>query len=122
VHGSGLMIISAAVVTLAGTGVASAAAASVWYEPTGGWRRVLPVRPWYLALGTAVALLLPWAWGEPTVLVFSLPWGIGLAAAGWLCGRAAATAAWTVAGSAVLYASYLVIHLLVFPAPLPTGD
>jgi hypothetical protein len=110
------------VVALAGAGVASAAAASVWFEPTGGWRRVIPVRPWYVALGTAVALLLPLASGDPAVLLYSLPWGIGLAAAGWLCGRAAVTAAWTVAGSAVLYASFLVIHLLAVPATPAVGD
>ncbi|MFI7543660.1 hypothetical protein [Actinoplanes sp. NPDC049599] len=126
-----MVIISVAVVVLAGT--AAAAAAEVWPEPVGGWRAALPARPGYVALGVAVALGVPMAWGVedgqgifpagPAVWLYALSWGAGLAAVGWLRGRAAVVAGVTVVLSAVVCAVFVVsIHVVAYYATPPVAD
>jgi len=97
-------------------------ATEVWPAPTLGWRRMMPTRPGYVALGMVVALVLPVLWGvAPAALLYSLPWGAGLAAVGWLRGRAAAVAGVTVVVSAVVCGAFAVsMHLMA--AESPTGD
>jgi hypothetical protein len=126
----------AAVVALAGAAAAVAAAAVVWREPADGWHGLAPARPGYVALGAAVALLLPLIWDAVqdgrgiiplghTALMYSLPWGAGLAAVGWLRGRAAVAAGVTVAVSAVLCVVFVVsAHLVAYYStpPPPIGD
>jgi hypothetical protein len=116
----GLVVVSAALVALAGAAMAVTAAAEVWFEPSPGWRSIVPIRPGYVVLGVAVVLLLPLAWGDGTALAYALPWGVGLAAAGWLCGRAAVAAGWSVTVSAVTCAVIaFTVHAL---EPSPGGD
>jgi hypothetical protein len=110
---------AAAVVALAGTATAIAAYAAAR-------RRLRPAWPGGVALGPAVALLLPPVWdaaqesraGIPlgrTALLYALPWALGLAAPGWLRGRAAVTAAATVAVSAVACAALVAtIHPVAY--------
>jgi len=127
-----VVIFSAALVALAG--IAAAAATEVWPEPVDGWRSMLPARPGYVAVGAAVAVLMPPAWsltqhGRPTMdlgstaLAFALPWGVGIAAVGWLRGRAAVVAGATVAVSAVLCAAFIVsVHMHTFYSTTPGDD
>jgi hypothetical protein len=115
-----VVIASAGVVLLVAATAAVTAGAAMGYVPADGWRGLLPARPRYVAFGAAVALLLPPVWGltREDVLIagmYSLPWGAGLAAAGWLRGRAAGAVGVTVVVSAVLCAvfvggTYLLIH------------
>lgn len=103
----------ATTVTLAATAAAVAAAALVWRERFHARRCLVPSRPGYVAAGAAVAVLL--AIGDPpsgsplldaaqaiAAPAYALPWGAGLAAAGWLRGRAARAAVIAVAASAAL--------------------
>jgi hypothetical protein len=130
----------ATVITWAGVVALAAAAATVtgvavaWREPAAGWRGVVPARPGYVVLGAAVTLLLPLFWGAVqegediiplghTVLMYSLPWGAGLAGIGWLRGRPAVAAGVTVAVSAVLCVLFVVgTHLVVFYSTPPVTD
>ena len=105
-------------------------ATEVWPAPTLGWRRMMPARPGYVALGMVVALVLPMLWGVahegrpgPAALLYSLPWGAGLAAVGWLRGRAAAVAGVTVVVSAVVCGAFAVsTHMMAYYARSPAGD
>jgi len=110
----------AAAVALAAAAATVAATAVVWRVRAGGWHGLVPARPGYVAAGAAVAVLLPVAWNPPpdslflnathqiATLTYALPWGAGLAAAGWLRGRTAITAGVTVAASAVLCIAIIV--------------
>ena len=124
----------AAAVAMAATAAAVAGAAMVWREPAGGWRGLVPARPLYVAAGAAVVALLPRIWNaelhtgditgldEISTLTYSLPWGVGLFAAGWLRGRSAVAAGATVTVAAVLCASFVAaVHLLGY-ATYPLGD
>jgi hypothetical protein len=126
----------AAAVTLAGSAAAVAAAAMLWREPANGWRGLVPARPGYVVAGAAVAVLLPLTWNAATesgditglghiaTLTFALPWGAGLAAVGWLRGRAAVDAGRTVTVSAILCTVYVVSisALAYYSTPLTGGD
>ena len=126
-----VVVISVLVVVLAG--IAAALATEVWPAPAVGWRSMLPARPGYVVLGVAVVLfvLLGWGMGRDgfgilpvgfTALMYALPWGFGLAAIGWLRGRAAVVAGVTVLLSAVVCAVFAVgIHILAYTAA-PVGD
>ena len=119
-----VVILSAALVALAGLAVVAIGEA-VWVRPAGRWRGIAPARPGYAGLGVAVAVLLPlvWAVPGPTALMFALPWGAGLAAAGWLRGRAAVATGVTVVVSAFLCAAFTVgAHVLAYCATPPGGD
>jgi hypothetical protein len=88
----------AATVVLAAAAATVAAAAMTWRE---GWRGPGPARPGYVAAGLVLAVLLPVLWAPPpdslflntsrqiATLTYALPWGAGLAAAGWMPRRAA---------------------------------
>jgi hypothetical protein len=102
-----VVLSSAAVVVLAGAAGAVTAHGD-------GWRSVVPGRPGYVVLGAAVAVLVPLAWGDTRysqdiiplardAWMYSLPWGTGLAAIGWLRGRAAVAVGVTVVVSAVVF-------------------
>ncbi|MGX6607309.1 hypothetical protein ACWKSP_35060 [Micromonosporaceae bacterium Da 78-11] len=138
------VLVSAAVVACAGTAAALAAHARARVAPSAtrariapggaGWRGVAPARPWYVAFGPTVALVLPVVWGvaqdsrpaDPfghTVLMYSLPWGLGLAAAGWLRGRTAVAAGVIVAVSALMCAALVVgPDLIAYFSPPPVDD
>lgn len=122
----------AVAVPLAATAAAVVAAALVWREPAAGWRGVLPSRPGYVVAGAAVVVLMPVMWdiarasfdviGFPHVasLTYTLPWGAGLAAAGWLHGRAGRAAVVTVAVSVAVCLAYIAatyLHGYLFPPP-----
>jgi hypothetical protein len=110
----------AVAVVLAAAAATVAAAAMVCRELAGGWRGLVPARPGYVAAGAAVAVLLPLVGDLPpnslffnashqiATLTYALPWGAGLATAGWLRGRPAVTAGVTVAVSAVLCIAIIV--------------
>jgi hypothetical protein len=124
----------AAVVVIAATAAAVTAVALAWREPANGWRGLVPARPWYVAAGLVVAVALPSLWDPPgghtdlhgfahmVAVPYALPWGLALAAVGWLRGRTARAAGLTVVVSAIACAviavgSYwYVIHLT------PRGD
>ena len=125
----------AATVVMAASAAAVAAAALVWREPADGWRSLVPARPAYVAAGLAVVVLLPRSWnaaaesGDITglaaiaTLTYSLPWGLGRAAVGWMRGRSAVAAGVTVTVSAILCAAFVVAtHLLAYYATPPVGD
>jgi hypothetical protein len=125
----------AAVIASAASGAAVAAVAIVWREPADGWRSVVPARPWYVAAGAAVACLLPQVWnaagdsGDITglrnvaTLTYSLPWGSGIAAVGWVRGRSAAAAGVTVTVSALLFTVFMVAtRMLAYYSTPPMGD
>ncbi len=123
----------AAAVALAATAATVAAAAMVWRQRAGGWHALVPARPGYVAAGAAVAVLLPTVWDPPpgsflsgsgqlATLTYALPWGAGLAAAGWLRGRAAAAAGVTVAVSAVLCIAITVGTEMYEYYSTPPGD
>lgn len=124
----------AGVVALATAAAAVAGVAVVWREPADGWRSAVPARPGYLILGAAVALLLPLFWGVVQedmdiiprghiVLMYSLPWGAGLAAIAWLRGRVAVAAGVTVSVSAVLCVLFVVsTHLVAYYSTPPVAD
>jgi hypothetical protein len=119
------VVFSASVVVLAGLAVTVTPDAELPSEPSVGWRSLVPTRPAYVALGAAVALLLPLVWGTPggTTLMYALPWGAGLAAAGWLRDRAALAVGVTVVASAVVCALFAVSsHVPVYYATVPSGD
>jgi len=112
----------AAAVALSATVAAVTATAMVWREPADGWRGLIPARLGYVIAGAGVAVVLPLLLGlslhnnditllGQTALTYSLPWGIGLTAAGWLRGQAATAARVTVALSAAM--STVVIAILV---------
>jgi len=125
----------AGAVALAASAAAVAAAAMVWREPVGDWRCLVPARPIYVAVGVGVAVLLPRIWnaagesGDLTglrniaTLTYALPWGVGLAAAGWMRGRSATAAGVTVTVSAVLCTMFVVAtHMLAYYPAQPVGD
>ena len=126
-----VVVISVAVVVLAG--IAAVFATEVWPAPAAGWRSLLPARPGFAVLGVAVALFVLLGWGMDrdgsgilpvgfTAVMYALPWGFGLAAIGWLRGRAAVVAGVTVLLSAVVCAVFAVsIHILAYPTA-PVGD
>jgi hypothetical protein len=105
----------AAAVAVAATVAACVGLAVLWQEPVEGWRGVRPTRPVFVVAGVFVAVLLPaaiaTAWHDTDLttlgqlaLTYSLPWGGGLAAVGWLNRRAATAAFLTVAGSVIVTA------------------
>ncbi|MFI5936328.1 hypothetical protein [Actinoplanes sp. NPDC051494] len=115
--GLGLVIITVALVVAAG----STAAAAGWSEPVGGWGRLVPARPGFVALGAAVTLWVPLVWGSagsPAVWMYALPWGIGIASAGWLRGRPAVVAGVTVIVSAVVCALFVATVWCSTPPPV----
>jgi hypothetical protein len=59
----------------------------------------------------------------PAVWLYALSWGAGLAAVGWLRGRAAVVAGVTVVLSAVVCAVFVVsIHVVAYYATPPVAD
>lgn len=88
----------AAAMAVAGTVAVCVALALLWREPVRGWAAWYPRRPGMVAVGVAVAVLLPLPLvlgGEGGImtagtvaLTSSLPWGCALAAAAWLGSRA----------------------------------
>jgi hypothetical protein len=126
-----MMVTYAVAVVLAATAATVAAVALAWREPA-GWRGLVPVRPAYLVAGAAVIFLLPavlhvvpeswkiFGFGQLVSWTFSVPWGLGIAATGWLRGRTAVAAVITVLASAVLCTAYLVgpdVIAYYFPPP-----
>jgi hypothetical protein len=121
----------AVVVSLAAGAAAMTATALVWREPTAG---LLPARPWYVAAGLAVVVLLPMAWEalrgnwqltastHISALMYSLPLGVGLAAAGWLRGRTGKAALVTVVVSAVVCTAIAVVNDWYVWYTTPVGD
>jgi hypothetical protein len=100
-------------VAIAGAVAACAGVALLWREPDRGWAGLRPRRPGLVVAGVAVAAVLPVAVGvgggdadltalARSALTWSLPWGLGLASAGWLGPRTGRAAAGTVAASALL--------------------
>jgi hypothetical protein len=105
----------ATVVTFAVAGAigVTAAVCLLWREPQRGWRGLVPARWTPVLAGAALAVALPpllgMAIGDVDVttlgqfaLTYSLPWGAGLAAIGWLRHGAAVAAASAVVGSALV--------------------
>ncbi|MFI5496396.1 hypothetical protein [Actinoplanes sp. NPDC051859] len=129
-----VVITTAAAVGLIGAGVFIVDDPASWREPTKGWRSLLPARPWYVAIGILVALLMPAVWGAGrpgpgitapglVALLSLLPWGVGLAAIGWLRGRAGLVAGLTVALSAAVFVMFfVVVHAVALATTSPTGD
>lgn len=122
----------AALVAVAPMAATVAALAVVWREPS-GWRSVLPARPGYVGLGAVVVLLLPVVWSAAhdnrvtvsshLIWMYALPWGLGVAAMGWLRGRAATAAATAVLACVALYAVVaLGDHALALLTPPPESD
>jgi len=122
----------AAALPLAATVAAVTAAALVWREPADGWRGAVPSRPGYVLAGAATVLLLPLLWDVTRMtlditgfrhvasLTYTLPWGAGLAAAGWLRGRTGNAAVLTVAvsvGVCLLYVGAVCLHAYLYPPP-----
>jgi hypothetical protein len=110
----------AAAVAVAGTAATCVAAALLWREPARGWAAWRPRRPALLAAGAVVVVLLPPAVGYAAhdadltslgqyALIWSLPWGGGLAAAAWLGPRASRAATRAVAASAALTAAGILL-------------
>ncbi|MDG4825650.1 hypothetical protein O7635_27710 [Asanoa sp. WMMD1127] len=108
-HNLATVVTFAAGVAVCGAVATCVAVGVVWREPD-DWR---PGRPAQVGLGAVVAVGLPLelglAFGDPDItslgqyaLTYSLPWGVALAATGWLDRTAALAARATVAGSAVL--------------------
>jgi hypothetical protein len=125
----------AAVVALVASGAAVASAAMVWREPASDWRSLVPARPVYVAAGVAVMVFLPQTWnaagesGDITglrniaTLTYALPWGVGLAAVGFMRGRSATVAGVTVAVFAVLCAVFgVAAQMFGGYATLPASD
>ena len=134
-HTIAALVTYAAVVALAATAGGVVAAAVAWREPAGGWRSLVPARPGYVAAGVAVVVLLPLmgdamregrdvtGWRYLGTLTYALPWGIGLAAAGWLRGRGADTVRVSVVVSAfVCTALIAAAHVITFYMMPPPGD
>lgn len=101
----------AAGVAVAGALAVCAAVALLWREPDLGWAGLRPRRPGLVVAGAVVAAVLPVAVAGHDAgpaalggyaLTWSLPWGLGLAAAGWLGPRTGRAAAGAVAASALL--------------------
>jgi hypothetical protein len=121
----GLVVIAAAVVVLIGLAATLTPDAPFRFAPARGWRSLVPDRPGYVIFGVAVALLLPLVWGlgtdnpvGPTAFIYSLIWGTGLAAVGWLQDRAAVLAGVSVLVSAVVCAVFAVsIHMPGYNPP-----
>jgi hypothetical protein len=124
----------AVLVVLAATAATVVAAAMVWREPAGGWRSLVPARPGYVVAGAALAVMLPVVW-DPAgtyadttgfahicTVTYALPWGAGLAAVGWLRGRAARAAGLTVAVCAVVCTAIAVGDVLYTFYSTPPGD
>lgn len=115
-----LVVGFAAVVALSGTLAGCVGAAVLWREPSDGWRGVRPARPAYVIGGVVVAVLVPLVIGAvfnirtvtligQMALTYSLPWGGGVALAGWLGRRGRIAACATVAGSVVLVVGEVVL-------------
>ena len=107
-----LVVGLAAVVAVCAAVAGCVSAAVVWREPANGWRSLRPRRPGYLSVGLVVMVGLPLALAfgfrftavtrvGQFALTYSLPWGVGLVAAGWL-GRRGRIAALTAVGMSVL--------------------
>jgi hypothetical protein len=120
----------AAVVALSAVVAGCLSVAVLWREPAGGWRGLRPQRPAYVVIGVAVAVALPpvlaarWNDFGPTMLgqtalTWSLPWGAGLALAGWLDRRARIAASVTVIASILVVAGQLGVAYLRWRASSP---
>jgi hypothetical protein len=118
-----LVVGFAAVVAICAAVAGCVGAAVLWREPARGWRSLRPKRSGYVLAGLAVMVVLPVALAlgfrstavtmvGQFALTYSLPWGVGLAAAGWLGrpGRVAALIA--VALSALLVAAEFTMRAL----------
>ncbi|AGL15903.1 hypothetical protein [Actinoplanes sp. N902-109] len=126
------VVLLAALMAVAATASTMAAAAVVRPEPVRSWRGLLPSRPFYAVAGAAVVILLPLLFGATVAtpigtlvqlgLAYSLPWGAGVAAIGWLRGRPAGTAAVSVAVSVVLCTGMVLGPSLRAGADLPYVD
>jgi hypothetical protein len=103
----------AAAVAVAGAIGVTAAVCLLWREPQRGWRGLVPARWTPVLAGAALAGALPpllgMAIGDVDIttlgqfaLTYSLPWGAGLAAIGWLRHGTAVAAASAVVGSALV--------------------
>lgn len=112
-HNLATVVTLAAAVAIASTVAGCVSLAVLWREPADGWHGLRPARPAYVLAGIVLAALLPLALGQTLgdtdittlgqlALTYSLPWGVGLAAAGWLGRRAGIAALTTVAVSMIL--------------------
>ncbi len=125
------MVTYAVLVVVAAATSIAAVVGLLWREPV-GWRDMVPARPGYVIAGAAVVMFLPsvrhllpdnpWGWSFTYLMgwAFALPWGFGLAAAGWLRGRVALAAVVTVAASVALCTAYSVgteVFNYLFPPP-----
>jgi hypothetical protein len=125
------MVTYAVLVVLAAVSSIVAVVALLWREPV-GWRCLLPARPGYVIAGAAVVIFLPavrhllpdnpwgWSFAYLTGWAFALPWGLGLASAGWVRGRVAFAAVVTVAASVALCTAYSIgpdVFYYFFPPP-----
>ncbi|MEV4639507.1 hypothetical protein AB0J80_19350 [Actinoplanes sp. NPDC049548] len=111
-----LVVGFAAVVAVCAAVATCVSTAVLWREPVSGWRSLRPKRPGYVVAGLVVVVGLPIAlalgFGYTAVtmvgqfaLTYSLPWGAGLAAAGWLGRRERVAVVATVGLTAVLVAA-----------------
>ncbi|GAA0803111.1 hypothetical protein Sya03_02790 [Spirilliplanes yamanashiensis] len=118
-----LVVGFAAVVAIAAAVAGCAAVAVLWREPAAGWRGAGPRRPAWVVAGVAVAMALPpvltAAVGQSDVttlgqlaLTYGLPWGGGLALAGWLGRRGRIAVLVTIGLSVALVASRFAVAYL----------
>lgn len=118
-----LVVGFAAVVAVCAAVATCVCAAVLWREPATGWRGLRSKRPGYVLVGLVVVVGLPMAlafgFGFTAVtmigqfaLTFSLPWGVGLAAAGWLDRRERVAALAAVVLSALLVAAEFAVRVV----------
>jgi hypothetical protein len=121
-----LVVGFAAVVAVCAAVAGCVSAAVMCREPAGGWRGLRPRRPGYVVVGLAVMVGLPVALAfgfrftavtmvGQFALTYSLPWGWGLVAAGWLGRRGRVAALTAVALSVLLVAAELVMRFPTAP-------
>lgn len=121
-----LVVGFAAVVAVCAAVAGCVSTAVVWREPADGWRGLRPTRPAYSLVGLVVMVGLPvtLAFGFGTTamtmvgqfaLTYSLPWGAGLVAAGWLGRRGRIAALTAVALSVLLVAAELAMRFPTAP-------
>jgi len=112
----------AAAMAMAGTVAACIALALLWREPARGWAAWRPRRAHLVAVGAAVAVLLPLrvvvmsnadaiTRAGTVALTSSLPWGCALAAAAWLGPRARRATIGTVIACAAVTALSLATNV-----------
>jgi hypothetical protein len=121
-----LVVGFAAVVAVCAAVAGCTSATVLWREPAGGWGGLRPRRPAYVLMGLAVAVGLPVALSRGLgitavtmvgqfALTYSLPWGAGLVAAGWLGRRGRIATVTAVALSALLVTIEFVLRSPAVP-------